>query len=61
MKFGVAGAPVSGFGVKNRGVEMRKARSKGVLDSEIRRCRLVQRRKGAEIWIRKTNRGLASI
>lgn len=41
MKFGVAGAPVLNFGVKNRVTKMRKARNKGVLGSKIRRYRLV--------------------
>lgn len=41
MKFGVAGAPVLNFGVKNRVTKMRKARNKGILDSKKRRYHLV--------------------
>lgn len=41
LKFGVAGAPVLNFGVKNRAAEMRKARNKGISGNKIRRYRLV--------------------
>ena len=41
MKFGVAGAPVLNFGVKNRVTKMRKARNKGISGNKIRRYRLV--------------------
>lgn len=41
MKFGVAGASVSDFGIKNRVVEMKKARNKGISGNKIRRYRLV--------------------
>lgn len=41
LKFGVAGAPVLNFGIKNRVTKMRKARNKGISDSKIRRYRLV--------------------
>ena len=44
LKFGVAGAPVLNFGVKNRAAEMGKARNKGISGNKIRCCTLVQHR-----------------
>jgi len=41
MKFGVAGAPVSDFGIKNRIAKKKNARNKGVSGNKIRRYRLV--------------------
>ena len=41
LRFGVAGAPVSDFGIKNRVAEMKKARNKGISGNKIRRYRLV--------------------
>ena len=44
LKFGVAGAPVLDFDVKNRVDEMGKARNKGISGNKIRCCTLVQHR-----------------
>ena len=41
LRFGVAGAPVSDFGIKNRIAKKKNARNKGVSGNKIRRYRLV--------------------
>lgn len=56
LRFGVTGAPVSDFGVKNRVNEMKKSRNKGISGNKIRWYSLVSHRERRILWTQRTSK-----